>query len=63
MKWWIPFRNVWEGSSVNVWDKEDVARCTDTVMETVRQVPVLHLACTPEEPAVQTLEEYLREET
>ena len=57
------FRNLWAGCSVNVWDKEDVARCTDTVMETIRQVPVLHLGCTPDESAVQTLEKYLREET
>lgn len=57
------FRNLWAGCSVNVWDKEDVARCTDTVMETIRQVPVLHLGCTPDKSAVQTLEKYLREET
>lgn len=54
------FRNLWEGCSVNLWDKEDVERCTNTVLEVLRQVPVVHLACTPEESAVETLETYLR---
>lgn len=57
------FRYVWEGCSVNVWDKEDVERCTNAVMETIRQVPVMNLACTPDESAVYALEEYLRRET
>lgn len=56
------FRYVWEGCSVNVWDKEDVERCTNAVMETIRQVPVMNLACTPDESAVYALEEYLRRE-
>lgn len=56
------FRRVWEGCSVNVWDKGDVDRCTNSVLETIRQVPVIHLACTPDETAVQTLEQYLRGE-
>ena len=54
------FRRVWEGCSVNLWDKEDVERSADTVMEALRQVPVVHLACTPDETAVQALEAYLR---
>ena len=55
------FRHVWEGCSVNVWDKEDMARCTNTVAEAIRQVPVVHLACRPDETAVQALEAYLNE--
>lgn len=54
------FRNLWEGCSVNLWDDEDVARCSQTVIEVIRQVPVLHLACTPEKTAVETLEAYLK---
>ncbi len=57
------FRNVWAGCSVNVWDREDVERCTGAVMEVLQRLPVLHLACTPDETAVNILEEYLREET
>lgn len=55
------FRSVWEGCSVNVWDREDVARCTQTVMDAVQQVPVYHLACTPDETAVIELEKIIGE--
>jgi hypothetical protein len=34
--------------------------CTNAVMEAIRQVPVVHLACTPDEDAVNVLEAYLR---
>lgn len=54
------FRNLWEGCSVNIWDKEDVDHCTNTVLEVIRQIPVVHLACTPDASAVETLENYLR---
>jgi hypothetical protein len=54
------FRNLWEGCSVNLWDREDVELCTKGVMEVIRQVPVVHLACTPEKSAMETLEAYLR---
>lgn len=56
------FRNLWEGCSLNVWDREDVELCTRTVMETLQRVPVVHLACTPDESAVNALEAYLRKE-
>lgn len=55
------FRSVWEGCSVNTWDREDVSRCTRTVMEAVQRVPVYHLACTPDETAVMALEKALQE--
>lgn len=53
------FRNLWEGCSVNLWDREDVEQCIQAVTETLRQVPVLHFACTPDESAVEALEAYL----
>lgn len=53
------FRCLWEGCSVNVWDRQDVAVCTDTVMEVIGNVPVYHLACTPDESAVIALEQVL----
>lgn len=56
------FRNLWEGCSINLWDREDVELCTQAVMETLRQVPVVHLACTPDESAVEALEAYLKKE-
>lgn len=57
------FRRVWEGCSVNVWDKDDVDLCIRAVTEAVEKVPVVHLACTPDENAVQVLETYLKERT
>lgn len=55
------FRRVWEGCSVNVWNHEDMARCTQTVMDVVQRVPVYHLACTLDESAVTALETMLTE--
>lgn len=53
------FRNLWEGCSVHVWDKEDVEQCSQSVTEVLSRVPVVHLACTPDETAVEALEAYL----
>lgn len=50
------FRRIWEGCSVNVWDDEDMERCTDAVSRTVLSVPMYHLACTPDESAVIAVE-------
>ena len=54
------FARVWEGVSVNVWDKEDVANVSRTVEALVQQVPVYYLPCTPDETAVIALEQQLR---
>jgi hypothetical protein len=54
------FRRVWEGCSVNVWNVEDVSTCTDAVLDVVQRVPVFHLACTPDETAVEALERELK---
>lgn len=53
------FRAVWEGCSVNVWNPEDVTACTETVLDVIQRIPVLHLACTPDESAVAALEKEL----
>ena len=53
------FWYVWEGCSVNVWNRQDVDQCTQTVMDVVQRVPVFHLACTPDESAVIALERAL----
>ena len=49
------FRKVWEGCSVNVWDKEDVALATQTVIDILKTTPVYHLACTADQRAVDLL--------
>lgn len=56
------FRKVWEGCSVNTWDKTDVAAVSERVQQVVSAVPVFELACTADEQAVKTLEEALRQE-
>lgn len=53
------FRQLREGCSLHTWDKEDVTRCSDTVLRVVQQVPIFHLACTPDESAVCALEDAL----
>lgn len=55
------FRRLWEGCSVQLWDRGDVEQSAQTVMQLIGRVPVLHLACTPDESAVQALETYLKE--
>ena len=53
------FRKVWEGCSVNVWDREDLALASQTVLKVLDHVPVFHLACRADAQAVQTLYEVL----
>ena len=55
------FRRLWEGCSIQLWNREDVERGTQTAIELLGQVPMLHLLCTPDESAVQVLETYLKE--
>lgn len=54
------FRRVWEGCSVNTWDKQDMTLATETVMRVLESVPVFELACTPDESAVLALEGALK---
>lgn len=55
------FRRIWEGCSINTWNKDDVFSCSQTIMTMLTTVPVLHLACTPDESAVLALEQALEE--
>lgn len=56
------FRQLWEGCSVNLWNQEDIANTTQAVVDLVSVVPVFHLVCTPDERAVQILEQTLKGE-
>lgn len=53
------FLKIWEGVSVNTWDAEDMAAVSDTVRTLAEKVPVYYLSCTPDESAVQALEQCL----
>lgn len=54
------FRRIWEGCSVNTWDREDLAAVSETVQRVVMTVPVYELACTPDESAITALEGVLQ---
>lgn len=56
------FRSLWEGCSVQLWNREDTDLCSRTVMEALKNTQIVHLACTPDEQAVWVLEAYLRKE-
>lgn len=56
------FSRIWEGVSVNAWIKEDVERVADVVQKAATEIPVYHLACTPDESAVSALEAALRKQ-
>lgn len=54
------FRAVWEGISVNSWNSKDVSCVSQTLLELLTEIPVYHLACTPDESAVIALEREMR---
>ena len=45
---------------MNTWDKADMSAVMDTVTQLVQQIPVYYMPCTPDESAVNTLEQALR---
>lgn len=54
------FSRIWEGVSVNTWSKADVEGVSDAVQKTASEIPVYHLACTPDESAVAAVEDAIR---
>lgn len=56
------FRRVWEGCTVNFWDRSDLELATNTVSGVVSRIPVYHLACTPDVRAVEVLKNTLEVE-
>lgn len=56
------FRQIWEGCSVNFWNKVTLELTSRAVLDTVSAVPVYELACTPALSAVTALESILEQE-
>lgn len=56
------FSRIWEGVSVNTWDKRDVELVSEVVQAVAQRIPVFHLPCTPDESAVLVLEDALRKQ-
>lgn len=62
MRGYEAFARIWEGVSVNIWDRTDVSMVSDAVSRLASTVPVFHLPCTPDESAVSALELALKEQ-
>lgn len=56
------FSKLWEGVSVNTWNKTDMEHVLNVVQKAAEEIPVYHLACTPDKTAVIALEEALRKQ-
>ena len=56
------FSKIWEGVSVNTWEKEDMELVSGVVQKVAEKIPIYHLPCTPDESAVIALEEALRKQ-
>lgn len=54
------FARVWEGISVNTWDRTDLETVSQTLQQLLLTVPVFQLRCTPDESAVTALWQHLR---
>ena len=63
MKGYQAFARVWEGVSINTWDKDDMEKATVLVKHIVENIPVFHLPCTPDESAVIALEKAMKGES
>ena len=56
------FSRIWEGITVNTWDRKDMELASDIVSRIAAKVPVWHMPCTPDEAAVKVLEDALKKE-
>lgn len=56
------FSKIWEGVSVNIWDRQDLEQVSAVVQKAAAEIPVFYMPCTPDEDAVRTLEEMLKKE-
>lgn len=57
------FRRVWEGCTINAWDRENVDLASKTVSAIIGQTPVYHLSCTPDVRAVELLNHTMEVDT
>lgn len=54
------FSRIWEGISVNTWDREDLEAVSHTLQQLLSATAVYQLDCTPDEAAVAALLQYIR---
>lgn len=60
MRGFEAFSRIWEGVSVNTWEKQDMDRVSAVVQRIAGQIPVFHMPCTPDEQAVRVLEKAIK---
>ena len=61
LKGYQAFSKIWEGVSVDTKDRSDVEKVSELISKVVGDIPVFYLRCTPDETAVNTLENALKE--
>ncbi len=54
------FKAVFEGTKINLWDKNDTLEASNLIMSFLSEIPVFRLDCLPDESAVETLENELK---
>ena len=59
LKGYESFSKIWEGVSVNRWDKTDMEMVSAVVQKAAAEIPMFHMPCTPDESAVIVLEDAL----
>lgn len=62
MRGYEAFARLWEGVSVNTWDRQDLELASGTVQRIAETVPVFYMLCTPDEAAVAALEQVLNKQ-
>lgn len=62
MRGYEAFSKIWEGVSVNTWDRLDLELVSAVVQKVAEEIPLFYLPCTPDESAVIALEEALRKQ-
>lgn len=56
------FRAVWSGLTMHSWDEYFVEKACDLALALIEEIPVYEFSCTPDEAAVDYLEQELRKE-
>ena len=59
MRGYEAFSRIWEGVSVNTWEREDMEHVSELVQRLASNIPIFYLPCTPDESAVIALEQVL----
>lgn len=62
MRGYEAFSKIWEGVSVNTWNRLDMDAASHTVATLVERVPVFYMPCMPDQSAVVALEQAIKKQ-